>query len=230
MGKETETNNFFSTKKEVSDFFFKTGWFLGKYFKRIFIIMVIIIVIVVSSIIFYESYLISREKSAEIAFFSGQNYFSNQQWGIALNGDSTNYIGFLGIIEEFRGTKSANLAKAYAGICQYQLGNYKESLKILKSYSNKDQLFASQIIGAIGDCEVNLGNIKEGIVFFQKAAIKACSSSLSPIYLKKAAIAYESLKDYKSALEIYKTIKINYPQFLETNAIEKNIERAKAKL
>ncbi|MDR1526834.1 MAG: tetratricopeptide repeat protein [Dysgonamonadaceae bacterium] len=214
-------------EKSVSEILSKTDQFVDKYLKQILIAVAVVIIIVIGIIAMRHYYLLPREKNAEAALFPGQNYFSNQQWEKALNGDSIEYIGFLGVMDEFSGTLSANLAKAYAGLCQYQLGAYEDALQSLKSYKGKDQLFAAQVIGAIGDCEVNLGNVKEGIAAFRKAADLANSSLLSPVYLNKEAIAYESLGDYRAALGTYKTIQSKYPQSPEAASIEKYIERAK---
>ena len=214
-------------EKSVGEILSKTDQFIDKYLKQVLIGLAAIVVIVVGIIAFRHYYLIPKEKQADNALFPGQDYYANQQWEVALNGDNIDYIGFLGVIDEYRGTRSANLAKAYAGLCLYQLGDYEEALKTLKSYKGKDRLFAAQIIGAIGDCEVNLDNIKEGISYFRKAADHANSSLLSPIYLRKAAEAHESLGDYKAALEIYTTIQAQYPQSPEAAAVEKYIERAK---
>ncbi|MDR0543060.1 MAG: tetratricopeptide repeat protein [Dysgonamonadaceae bacterium] len=215
-------------EKSVGEILSKTDRFVDKYLKQVLIAVVTVIIIVVGIIAFRHYYLVPREKNAEAALFPGQNYFAGQQWETALNGDSIEYIGFLGVIDEFGGTASANLAKAYAGLCQYQLGAYEDALKSLKSYKAKDRLFAAQVIGAIGDCEVNRGNVKESIAHFRKAADQANSSLLSPIYLQKEAVAYESLGDYKAALEVYKTIQSKYPQSPEAASIDKYIERAKA--
>jgi len=214
-------------EKNVGEILSKTDQFVDKYLKQILIGLGVVIVVVVGIIAFRHNYLVPREQKAENALFPGQEYFANQRWETALNGDDIDFIGFLGVIDEFGGTRSANLAKAYAGLCRYQLGDYEEALKFLKSYKGKDRLFAAQIIGAIGDCEVNLGNVKEGISYFQKAADKANSSLLSPVYLNKAANASESLGDYKAALEIYTTIRSKYPQSQEAASVEKYIERAK---
>jgi tetratricopeptide (TPR) repeat protein len=215
-------------EKNVGEILSKTDQFIDKYLKQILISIGAIILIVVGYIAFHNFYLIPREKEAEVAIFPGQTYFGNQQWNIALNGDSIDYVGFLGIIEDYKGTKTANLAKAYAGICQYRLGDYEAALENLKSYSGKDSLLTAEIIGAAGDCYVNLGEVKNGINYFKKAASKANSKLLSPVYLNKAAIAYESLEDYKSALDIYSTLKSKYPESPEAIAVDKYIERAKA--
>jgi tetratricopeptide (TPR) repeat protein len=215
-------------EKNVGEILSKTDQFIDKYLKQILISIGAIILIVVGYIAFHNLYLIPREKEAEVAIFPGQTYFSNQQWEIALTGDSIDYTGFLGIIDDYKGTKTANLAKAYAGICQYRLGDYEAALENLKSYKGKDRLFAAEITGATGDCYVNLGEVKEGINYFKKAASKANSKLLSPLYLNKAAIAFESLEDYKSALDIYSTLKSKYPESPEAVAIDKYIERAKS--
>ena len=214
-------------EKSVGEILSKTDQFVDKYLKQILIGLGVIVVIVVGVIAFRHFYLVPKGQQAENALFPGQTYYADQQWEKALNGDDIDYIGFLGIMEEFSGTPSANLAKAYAGLCQYQLGDYEEALKTLKGYKGKDRLFAAQVIGAIGDCEVNLENVKAGISHFLKAADHANSSLLSPIYLNKAASAYESLGDYRAALEVYNTIRSKYPQSQEAASIEKYIERAK---
>jgi tetratricopeptide (TPR) repeat protein len=214
-------------EKSVGEILSKTDQFVEKYLKQILIGLGVIVIVVVGVIAFRHYYWVPREQNAEVALFPGQNYYANQQWETALNGDSIDYIGFVGVIDEYGGTQAANLAKAYAGLCQYQLGDYETALQSLKSYKGKDQLFAAQITGAMGDCEVNLKNIKESISYFQKAADQANSSLLSPIYLSKAANSYEDLGDYKAALEIYNTIQTKYPQSPEGMAVEKYIERAK---
>lgn len=228
MAKKVKASDPSQAEQNVGEILSKTDQVFEKYWKQIFIGIAAVILIVVGIIVFRHVYLVPRENNAQIAIFPGERYFANQNWETALNGDSIDYIGFIGVIDEYGGTKTANLAKAYAGICQYNLGDYEAALKSLKSYSSKDELFAAQIQGAIGDCEINLGNTKQGIDYFKKAASKAKSSTLSPIYLNKAAIAYESLNDYKSALDIYNTIKTKYPESQEARSIDKYIERAKA--
>jgi len=74
---------------------------------------------------------------------------------------------------------------------------------------------------------VDLGEVENGIKYFNTAASEANSTTLSPIYLKKAGVAYEHLLDYSKALKSYQTIKDKYPLSSEANEIDKYIERAK---
>ena len=80
----------------------------------------------------------------------------------------------------------------------------------------------------IGDFYVNMGNTKEGISYFEKAAKEADNEVISPIYLKKAGIAYENLKEYDKAVKAYTTIKDKYYTSMEASDIDKYITRASA--
>ena len=47
---------------------------------------------------------------------------------------------------------------------------------------------------------------------------------ISPIYLKKAGLAYESLKKPEDALKMYTEIKEKYPKSAQASDIDKNID------
>ena len=144
------------------------------------------------------------------------------------SGNGLDYEGFESIIEDYGSTASGNLAKAYAGISYFKLGDYEKALKMLKSFNGKDNMIAPAITGLIGDCYVNLGNTKEGISYFEKAAKEANNDVLSPTYLKKAGIAYESMQQYNKALQAYTSIKDNYSASSEASDIEKYITDRKS--
>ena len=59
---------------------------------------------------------------------------------------------------------------------------------------------------------------------FQRCLIAAMGSA----YLKKAGIAYESLKQYGDAVKAYTTIKEKYFNSMEASDIDKYITRASA--
>jgi len=50
------------------------------------------------------------------------------------------------------------------------------------------------------------------------------------MYLKKLALVYEELKDFKSALESYEKIKTEYSDSEEAKSIETYIARAEAQI
>jgi tetratricopeptide (TPR) repeat protein len=214
-------------EQNVGEILSKTDQFVEKHLKSIIILVASIIILALAIIGGQHLYLAPKEKEAQTALFPGERYIASQQWDLALNGDSVGYPGFLGIIDDYGFTKTGNLTKAYAGVCYYHLGDYESALQYLKAYKEKDKVFYSSVASLIGDSYANLGETSKAIDYFKKAAKKVNSSSLTPFYLKKAAVAYESLENYKGALDIYNTIKSQYPESQEASGIDKYIERAK---
>ena len=214
----------------VGEIFSKSEKFIETYKNYIMIGFGVIIILVVAILGIRQYYLLPKEAEAQEAIFPGENFLANQQWSIALNGDSATYMGFLGIIDEYPHTRTANLAKAYAGISFYHLGQYQEALDHLKAFSANEKIVDPVITGLIGDCYVNLNNVDEGIKYFKEAASKAENQFISPIYLKKAGLAYESLSDFKNAVEVYNTLKSKYPNSQEAVDIDRFIYRASAQI
>ena len=88
------------------------------------------IIIIVAGIVMYKNlYAEPREEKAQAALFKGQEYFEADLYEQALNGDSIGFAGFAKIADEYSGTKAANLAKAYMGICYAHLGQYEAAVK-----------------------------------------------------------------------------------------------------
>jgi tetratricopeptide (TPR) repeat protein len=214
----------------VGEILSRSERFIETYKKQIMIGVGAFIFIVVAILAAHQYYFIPREIEAQEAIFPSESSFASQQWESALNGDSVTSTGFLGVIDEYGFTKTAKLAKVYAGICYYHLGQYDEALSYLKSGSANDKIVGTVVTGLIGDCYVNLQNTEEGIKYFRKAASKAKSEYISPIYLKKAGLAYESLSDFRNAVKVYSLIKDKYAGSTEASDIDKYIDRASAQI
>jgi tetratricopeptide (TPR) repeat protein len=213
-------------EKEVGEIVSRSEKFIENNKKNI-TYGIIAVAILVGAVLAYNSlYLRPKAKNAAVAIFKGEQYLVKDSFNLALNGDGIDYDGFEYIIKKFGGTKQANLAKAYAGICYYNLGDNESAIEVLKSFKSNEENISPAIIGLIGDCYVETGNIKEGISYFEKAAAKANNDFLSPLYLKKAGIAYENLQQYDDAIKVYTAIKEKHAASMEASDIEKYIIRA----
>ena len=195
----------------VEDALTQSEAFLIKYKNAIIGGVVAVIIIVAGFIMYKNLYAEPREEKAQAALFKGQEYFEQDAFEQALNGDSIGYTGFLKVADEYSGTKAANLAKAYAGICYAQLGKYEEAVKMLDSFNGKDQMVAPAILGAAGNCYAQLGQLDKAASTLLSAADKADNNTLSPIFLIQAG---EILKD-------------KYFQSYQAMDIDKYIEQAK---
>ncbi len=205
--------------------------FVEKNQKALLIGLAVVVAVVLGYLLFQSYYVAPREKAAEEMMSVGQRYFMQEKYKVALNGDSVEFDGFLSIIDNYKMTESANLAAAYAGICYYRLGKYDNAIKYLNQFSGDDKLVSFSVLGTIGDCYVQKGQIEKGIEYFLKAG-SAESPLIAPLYLMKAGKAYESLSKYDKAIEMYKQIKEKYTNqisgFSTVEEIDKYIERAKS--
>jgi tetratricopeptide (TPR) repeat protein len=229
MAKKVKFNST-QAEAQAGEIFSRSERFIETYKNYIMAGVGAIIIIVLAVLGVRHYYLIPKEAEAQEAIFPCENYLANRQWEQALNGDSVASFGFLGIMDDYGFTKTGKLAKAYAGICYYHLGQYEKALSYLESYSVNDRVVAAVITGLRGDCYVNMGDVKKGVKYFKKAADKASGQHISPVYLKKAGLAYESLSDYKNAIKVYTTIKREYPESTEAGTIDRYISRATAQL
>lgn len=211
----------------VEDALTQSEAFLIKYKNAIIGGVVAVIIIVAGFIMYKNLYAEPREEKAQAALFKGQEYFEQDAYEQALNGDSIGYVGFLKVADEYSGTKAANLAKAYAGICYAQLGKYDEAVKMLDGFNGGDQMVAPAILGATGNCCAQLGQLDKAASTLLSAADKADNNSLSPIFLMQAGEILVKQGKYDDAVNAYTKIKDKYFQSYQAMDIDKYIEQAK---
>ena len=211
----------------VEDALTQSEAFLIKYKNAIIGGVVAVIIIVAGFIMYKNLYAEPREEKAQAALFKGQEYFEQDAFEQALNGDSIGYTGFLKVADDYSGTKAANLAKAYAGICYAQLGKYEEAVKMLDSFNGKDQMVAPAILGAAGNCYAQLGQLDKAASTLLSAADKADNNTLSPIFLIQAGEILVKQGKYDDAVNAYTKIKDKYFQSYQAMDIDRYIEQAK---
>jgi len=185
---------------------------------------------------FYKFYwLPGEEKEAANEAFFAQTYFEKDSFLVALNGGLNvqtsdgpkTMMGFKDLAENFSSTKTGRLANYYAGICLLRTGKFEEAIGYLEQYDGKDEMVAPVAIGAIGDANMELNKVDEAVKFYLKAAEQSTNSFTTPIYLKKAAFAYEQKANYTEALATYDRLKNEYPKSSEARDVDKYIARVK---
>ena len=101
---------------------------------------------------------------------------------------------------------------------------------ILGEYKGKDQIVRPLAIGAMGDAYMELDNAAEAAKCYERAANETANSFTGPMFLMRAGLAYEMVENYKKALDMYKTIKAEYPNSNEGFNIDKYIAYVEAKM
>jgi len=201
-----------------------TEAFIEKYQKQILMGVGAIVLVVLVILAFRNFYLEPREVTAENEMYKSQNFFAKDSFRLAVEGNGVESIGFKEISSEYSITSSGKLAAAYAGICYYRLGQYEKAIKYLSQFDGKDTYFTASVIGLTGDCYVELGDKSKAISYFEKAADKD-NAVISPVFLKKAGLVYESLNQPEKAEKAYTTIKEKYPKSAEAADVDKYLTR-----
>lgn len=223
-------------KKDVNDTGFesvenalsKTEQYIEENQKSLTIIVSVIAVIVAVYLGYKRFYLAPAEKEAQAEMYMAEKYFETDSFRLALMGDGS-YLGFIDIIDEYGVTKSANLAHYYAGICYLRMGDYEGAIEELKKFDANDVMIATIALGAIGDAYIELGELKEGLSFYIKAADRKKNDFTTPVYLKKAGLVYEELGEFDKAVQMYESIEKDYPESQEAFDIDKYITAARIK-
>jgi len=201
-----------------------TEAFIEKYQKQILIGVGVALIIVLAVLSFNNIYLQPREIRAENEMSKAQAAFAVDSFKIAVDGKGVQIMGFKEIASQYSITQSGKLATAYAGICYYKLGQYENAIKYLSQFSSKDKNFTTTVLGLTGDCYVELGEKAKALSYFEKAADKE-NAVISPVYLKKAGLVYESLNQPEKAEIVYTKIKEKFPKSTEAADIDKYIAR-----
>jgi tetratricopeptide (TPR) repeat protein len=198
--------------------------FIEKYQKQILIGVGVIVLLVLVVLSVRNFYLEPREIAAENEMSKAQVAFATDSFRLALEGKGVQSLGFKEIASEYGITSSGKLATAYAGICYYKLGQYENAIKYLSQFNGDDNYFTTTVIGLTGDCYIELGDKSKAISYFEQSAGKE-NAVISPVYLKKAGLVYESLNQPEKAEKAYTKIKEKYPKSSEASDIDKYLAR-----
>ena len=207
----------------------RTERVLEKHQKNILTGISVIIIIVLGYFAFQKYYLEPKEKDASEQMWMAEKYFGMDSLQLALDGDG-NYYGFIDIIDEYGVTKSANLANNYAGICYLRLGQYEDAIDYLGDFSSDDQILAPMALGAIGDAYMELGETSKAASYYLDAANKEDNAFTAPVFIQKAAWAYELEENYSKALQLQNRLKKDFANTAEGRDAEKYIALLEAKL
>lgn len=211
--------------KNVEQTLTTTEQFLENHYKELLTGLAVVVVIIGIGWI-GRIYLEKRDAEAQSQIYQAERYLETDSLNLALYGDG-NYLGFIDIADDYKYTRTGNLARYSAGVCFLHLGQYEDAIEYLDKYSKKDKVLGSLAIGATGDAFVELGDTETGIKKYIEAAEFAENSFNTPLFLMKAGELYELEGNYSEALSLYERIQEKYPESTEGTSIEKYIARVK---
>ncbi len=169
-----------------------------------------------------------KEASAANELFYPQQYFDqalasetakDSLFTLALNGAEGKY-GFLDIIEEYSGTKAANLAEYSAGMTYLNLQQYGEAVSHLENFSSDDAIMGAMAKGGIGDAFSQLNQPEDALDYYEKAIAHSDNEFTTPRFLYKAGVVAMEMGQKEKALGYFERIKEEYPKSPEGIGID----------
>tara|TARA_B100001989_G_C24529987_1_gene461050 strand:+ start:311 stop:1081 length:771 start_codon:yes stop_codon:yes gene_type:complete len=147
----------------------------------------------------------------------------------SLNGGDGKF-GFLDIINKYKGTPAAKLARYSAGMAYLNLKEYKNAIIYLDEFSSDDVLLSSLSKGAIGDAFSQINQPEEAYQYYLEAAKINNNLYSTPKYLFKAAMIGVELDKITKSLSYLMRIKKEFPESEEANYVDVQIAKLKTLL
>ena len=225
--KEKNSKEFYENPDVLAERISKTEEFFVKN-KVVSLSVTIVLTLLVASFFIYKYYMMNQNELAQADMFQAVFYFEQDSLDLALNGDGNNF-GFRDIVDEYPGTDAANLANFYTGVVHLKKGNYKVAILYFEDFSSSDLLVQARSFSLTGDAYMQLADYENAVKYYNKAASHKTNEYFSPIYLRKAAVAYERLEQWEDAKSCYQKIVDDYKTSTEFQAAQKHLARLGAK-
>jgi tetratricopeptide (TPR) repeat protein len=211
--------------EEINETIAKMQGFWARFQKPLLIVIAVVVIGGGGWYAYNEYILKPKEEKAADTMFKAQQYFSMDSSNRVLNGDGQSR-GVLYIINNFSGTKAANLSHYYAGVSYLKLGDFNNAVKYLKDFSTDAKQIQLLAYGCLGDAYSELNKKEDAVESYQKAATAfEKDENNSSEYLFRAALLQETSGKTKEALELFKELKTKFPQTEKGFQADKYINR-----
>ena len=196
--------------------------------KTVNIVLLVLFSLILLVIAYNKVYKPKQEAAAQDMLFKAQYWFEQDSIAKALNDPSN---GFLAVAGDYGRTKAGNLAKYYAGLSYYQLGDYANAEKYLAKFCTKhDEILGGLAIATLADAQMENGSQDAALKNYKKAANFSDNEASAPYLLLKAGLAYDYAGKPKEALSFFNKIQEEFPGSNEATEALKFIAKAEAAL
>ncbi|MGI2262175.1 tetratricopeptide repeat protein [Candidatus Cardinium hertigii] len=152
----------------------------------------------------------TKNLKVEDDIFQAIYHFEASDFDKALKGEGS-HKGFLEVIAQYPYTTTANIDCFYAGIAYMHQKEYEKARSFLSRFKLEDYILQARSWSVIGDTYSEQKNYKQAAAYYIKAARYRPNSVYTPVYLVKAASAFEADGQYKNSYRCYQEIVEKYP-------------------
>lgn len=173
----------------------------------------IAIVLIVGGGVGYYFYHQSQERQAANLMANAETAFLQGNYQVALTGSEAQFtVGFEQIINNYGGTDAGNLARYYAAVCHFNMGNYQQALSSIQSFEVPEGIMGVSPLSFHGVLLTELGNHAEAAETYVRAAEWDVNPSTTPYNYLEAAQAYQDAGNTEEARRYAQMVIDEYPE------------------
>jgi tetratricopeptide (TPR) repeat protein len=128
-------------------------------------------------------------------------------------------------VESYDGREGGEVAQFLLATQYMKKGKFEDAISQLEETSVKDTYLSAMKSGLIADCKSEMKDYSGAVKFYIEAASINENKFTTPMYLFKAGLCAEKVKDFTKAVECYQKIKDDYPDY-GNRKYEKYLSRA----
>lgn len=197
---------------------------------KMVVVAIVVIFVLAAAIFGYKKVIVEpRNVKAQEMLYEAQYQFESQNadFALALNGDE-NTPGFAQVVEQYGNTPAGNLARMYAAACSLRLGEFDQAQSFINSFKEvkgvPGAIINAMAAGIKGDIAVEKGDNAGAAKLFEQAAKVSENDFTTPMYLRKAALAYSAMGDAAKAEALLKTVSEKYPASYDAREATKLVD------
>lgn len=189
-----------------------------------------IAVIVIIGLSFgYYYYSQSQETRAQELMGVAETYFLNGNYEAALSGSEQEFtVGFEQIINNYSGTKAGNLARYYAAVSEYKLGNTEQALEYMREFEVPEGIMGVAPLSFKAVLLTETGSHQEAADTYVQAAELDENDATTPYNYLEAASAYNDAGNSDQARNYAQKVVDEYPNSPQVPEAERLLGRLMA--
>ncbi|PAU93928.1 hypothetical protein CK503_09660 [Aliifodinibius salipaludis] len=168
-------------------------------------------IILIGGSVGYYYYAEAQENEAQELMGQASQAYLQGNYEEALTGSDANFtVGFKQIINNYGMTDAANLARYYAAVSSFKLGNNQEALKYIENYEVPEGIMGVGPLSFHAVIHTELGNHAKAAKLYVKAAEWDVNDSTTPYNYLEAANAFHDAGNAEKAQQYAQKIVDEY--------------------
>ena len=170
------------------------------------------IILVIGLTIGYFMYSSQQESQAQNLLGIAEQALFQGDYETALYGDEDEFtIGFVQIADNYSRTEAGNLARYYAAVSEFELGNYESALSYIERFNKPRGIMGVSPATFHATVLLELNRYEEAASMFERAANWDENNATTPSNLYEAAQAYHEAGLNQDANRVLDQLLQDYP-------------------